>query len=112
MKNNNLLSLSLSLALAGVFTSLAHVYLPGANTTASLLSSTTLGFFIIFFAACSTLVRLAFWLAESRRSTHGRTIATFKLRSQEMAAVRLLLAQGKSNEALTYMQGLSNATKQ
>ena len=112
MKNNNLLSLTLSLTLAGLMTSLAHIYLPGANTSTPFLSSSTLGLFIIFFAACSTLVRLTFWLAESRQDANGRTIATFKLRSQEMAAVRLLLAQGKANEALSYMQGLSNATKQ
>ena len=72
----------------------------------------TLGLFIIFFAICSTLVRLTLWLVESQLSIKGRTIATFKLRSKEMAAVRMLLAQGKSNEALTYMQGLSSATKQ
>ena len=112
MKNNNLLSLSLSLASAGLCTSLANIYLPGANATTPFASSATLGLFIIFFAACSTLVRLGFWFIESKRQTSGRTIATFNLRSQELAAVRLLLAQGKSNEALAYMQGLSNATKQ
>ena len=112
MKNNNLLSLSLSLATAGLFTGMAHIYLPGANAAMPFASSTTLGLFIIFFAACSTLVRLGFWFVESKRQTSGRTVATFNLRSQELAAVRLMLAQGKANEALAYMQGLSNATKQ
>jgi hypothetical protein len=110
-KHSTFQSLSLSFAFAMLLTALAHVFLPGAKPSSAFMTSSTFGLFILFFAACSVMVRMAFWYAETRR-TNRRVVATFKLRSHELAAVRQMLSQGKSNEALTYMQGLSGTTKQ
>ena len=111
MKHNTLVSLSLTLALASLFTGLAYLLLPSPVAAPRALASSTLGVFITFFAICSTLVRLSVAWAESNRKASPRVLGAFKLRSQEAAAVRLLLAQGKANEALSYMQGLSASAK-
>ena len=111
MKHNSLTSLGLTFALASLFTGLVHFILPSPVATSQALASTALGVFITFFAVCSTLVRLFIVWVESKRKAGPRVLGTFKLRSQEAAAVRMLLAQGKPNEALSYMQGLSASAK-
>jgi heme/copper-type cytochrome/quinol oxidase subunit 4 len=115
LKNNTIHSLSITLVLSALLTILAHFLLPSANQTSPFLATSTFGLFIVCFAVCSIVVRVAFWWIEDRKPLKGRTVATFKLRSQELADVRLLLSQGKANEALAYMQNLQNlsgATKQ